>query len=46
MLNLSKFAQKVQRWYKLGLWSALRVKDALELGRLTAEEYAQIMGQR
>ncbi|MBQ2617372.1 MAG: XkdX family protein [Synergistaceae bacterium] len=43
---MSEFAKKVQRWYKMGLWSARRVKDALELGRITDEEYAQIMVNR
>lgn len=43
---MSKFAQKVKRYYDADLWTRSMVMDAHEKGRLTAEEYEQITGEQ
>lgn len=40
---MSEFAEKVKVWYELGIWSEKRVEEARELGKLSDEEYAEIM---
>jgi len=42
---MSKFAQKVKRYYDAGLWSAQMVRDAYGKGRITAEEMAEILDE-
>ena len=37
--------EKIKKWYKLGLWSAEKVQDAVEKGVLTAEQAAEILNQ-
>lgn len=36
---MSEFAIKIKGYYDNGLWSLSRVDKALELGRITQEEY-------
>lgn len=42
---MSGFAQRVKRYYELNLWSEARVRDAVEKGAVTAEEYLEITGK-
>lgn len=39
---MSDFALKVKYYYDRGLWSIERVQKALELGRITQDEYTEI----
>lgn len=34
---------KIEKWYKQGLWSAEMVQNAVEKGILTADEAAEIL---
>jgi hypothetical protein len=45
-VKLSAFAEKVNRYYNHGngLWSIDRVQKALELGKITKDEYEKIVG--
>lgn len=36
--------EKIQKWYAQGLWKAVHVRQALEKGLLTPEQYAAITG--
>ena len=36
---------RIMRWYKMGLWSAAMVQDAVNKGVLTEEDAAEILGQ-
>lgn len=40
---MSKFAIKVKGYYDRGLWNEARVAKALELGKITEEEYNKII---
>ena len=42
---MSAFAEKVKKYYELKLWSIGRVKDAVNKGAVTREEYALITGE-
>ena len=42
---MSEFAEKVKRWYELGLWNEVRVKNAVKKGALTSEEFKAITGK-
>lgn len=42
---MSKRYALVKRYYDAGLWSALRVRHAVEKGWITAAEYRMIVGQ-
>ena len=42
---MSEFAQKVKRWYELGLWSEQRVREAVAKNRITALEFKEITGK-
>lgn len=42
---MSEFALKVKEYYDKQLWSLERVQKALELKRITQEEYNQIVAQ-
>ena len=42
---MSAFAEKVKKYYDMGLWSISRVKNAVEKGAVTREEYALITGE-
>ena len=35
---------KIQKWYKQGLWTAVMVHQAVEKGLITPEEYLEITG--
>lgn len=37
--------ERIEKWYKQGLWSAEMVQDAVEKGILSAEEAAEILAQ-
>lgn len=37
--------EKIRRWYKQGLWSKAMVGNAVAKGVLTAEDYAEIVGE-
>lgn len=43
--KMSKFAEKVARYYMQGIWTKKMVEDALIKGRITQEEYEQIVGE-
>lgn len=40
---MSDFAKKIKNYYDRGMWSRERVEKALELGRITQEEYNKII---
>ena len=42
---MSEFAEKVRKWYELGFWNERKVREAKELGRLSEEEYEEIVGK-
>ena len=42
---MSKFAEKVRRWYETGVWSRKRVHDAVTKGKITPAEYEEITGE-
>ena len=35
---------KIEKWYHQGLWSDAMVRDAVERGLITAEDYEAITG--
>ena len=37
--------EKIEKWYKWGLWTAEMVQDAVDNGILTPEEAAEILGE-
>ena len=43
-MGTSKF-DKVKRYYDAGLWNAGRVRNAVNKGWITAEQYAEITGE-
>lgn len=36
--------EKIKKWYKQGLWTADMVKNAVDKGVLTPEQYLEITG--
>lgn len=36
---------KIAKWYKQGLWTVEKVKNAVEKGVITPEDYAEITGE-
>lgn len=42
---MSKFAEQVKSWFETGRWNRKMVDNALEKGRITADEYAEITGE-
>lgn len=36
---------KIEKWYRQGLWTANMVKDATEKGIISSEDYAGIVGE-
>lgn len=43
---MSEFAIKIKGYYDNGLWNIDRVNKALELGKITSDEYTNIIGKR
>lgn len=37
--------EKIKAWYELGVWSEERVRNAVEKGKITPEQYTQITGK-
>lgn len=37
--------EKIKRWYRLGLWTAEQVKQALDKGIITQEQFLEIIPQ-
>lgn len=42
---MSKFAEKVKKYYDAGIWTKKMVRDAVEKGKITEEEYHIIVGE-
>ena len=42
---MSEFAERVKRWYELGIWSAEGVREAVERGKISEEELGEIVGK-
>ena len=42
---MSAFAEKVKGFYELGLWDMKRVRNAVEKGAVTPEEFKAITGK-
>lgn len=38
--------EKIKAWYELGVWSEERVRNAVEKGKITAEQYQTITGKK
>lgn len=36
--------ERIQKWYKQGLWTAEMVRNAVDKGVLTPEQYREITG--
>ena len=41
---MSSMFEQIKRWYETGMWSEMRVRDAVEMGKITQEEYDTILG--
>lgn len=41
----SKDFEKILAWYREGLWSKTRVRNAVTKGKITEEEYKEITGE-
>ena len=37
--------EKIKKWYEQGLWTAEMVRNAVIKGKLTEEEYWEIVGE-
>ena len=37
--------QQIEKWYRMGLWNSHQVRQAVEKGLLTEDEYRQITGK-
>ena len=42
---MREFAERVREWYVLGIWGERRVREAVEKGKLSVEEYVKITGK-
>lgn len=38
--------EKIKKWYKQGLWTADMVKNAVDKGVITEEQYSEITGKK
>ena len=36
---------KIKMWYEAGLWTKAMVRNAVVKGKITAEQYAEIVGE-
>jgi len=43
--SVSRFAEKVRRWYDTGIWDERMVRNAYEKGRITEAEMNEILGE-
>lgn len=37
--------EKIKRWYEEGLWTKAMVRNAVRKGKITAEQYEEIVGE-
>ena len=37
--------EKIKKWYEQGLWTAEMVRNAVITGKLTEDEYREIVGE-
>ena len=37
--------ERIEKWYKLGLWTKDMVRSAVDKGKLTTAEYTEITGE-
>ena len=37
--------EKIKKWYEQGLWTAKMVRNAVIKGKLTEDEYREIVGE-
>lgn len=42
----SKDFEKIKHWYDEGMWNKSMVKNAVKKGKITAEEYEEITGEK
>ncbi len=42
---MSEFAEKVKKYYELGLWNERKVRDAVAKNAITPEEFKTITGK-
>lgn len=42
---MSKFAEKVKKYYDSGIWTIKMVRDAVVKGKITVEEFREITGE-
>lgn len=38
--------ERIMKWYKLGLWTEVMIKNAVEKGVITADDMAEILGEK
>ncbi len=37
--------EKIKKWYDEGLWTKAMVRNAVKKGKITAEQYEEIVGE-
>lgn len=37
--------EKIKKWYEEGLWTKAMVRNAVKKGKITAEQYFEIVGE-
>ena len=37
--------EKIKAWYELGVWNERKVRDAVEKGKISPEQFSQITGK-
>ena len=37
--------ERIEKWYKMGLWTEEMVRNAVIKGKLTEDEYREIVGE-
>ena len=37
--------EKIKKWYEQGLWTKTMVRNAVRKGKITAEQYEEIVGE-
>lgn len=45
LLEVQQMFERIKKWYKLGIWSKSMVANAVSKGKLTEEQYAEIVGE-